>query len=61
MPEIKKATAPNTFWRCSKCKNPISVVLVYPVYVGKDKSDREKHMFRCDVCGYFETKTVKHP
>jgi hypothetical protein len=35
-------------------------VLVYPVYVGDDKSDRERHMFRCDVCGYFENKRVKY-
>ena len=60
MPETEKVTAPVTFGRCLKCKNLISTVVVYPVYVGDDKSDRENHMFRCDVCGYFEIKRVKY-
>jgi hypothetical protein len=30
------------------------------INVGDVKSDRERHMFRCDVCGYFENKRVKY-
>ena len=60
MPKNKKATAPITFGRCAKCQNLISIVLVYPVYVDDNKSDCESRMFRCDVCGYFETKRVEY-
>jgi hypothetical protein len=46
MPEIEKAPPrPFPLDRAAKCQNPISIALVYPVYVGDDKSDRERHMF----------------
>ena len=61
MPEpSQKPAAPDTFGPCPKCKNPMRIVIIEPVY-NTDKPDRENRVFQCDACGYTETKTVKYP
>jgi hypothetical protein len=56
MLEIRQTQpTPITFGPCPKCQTPIHLAMVEP-----DKPGYEKRTFRCDSCGYSETKTVKY-
>jgi hypothetical protein len=44
-----------TYGPCPKCQTPLRLGLIEPAQPG-----HEKRTYRCDSCGYAETKMVKY-
>lgn len=53
--EPTRRTAP-TNPPCSKCEQPMHVILVMP----DPSNESEKRLFKCNACGNEETITVKY-